>query len=115
MTRVRPDISSPIIMLARARRAGVCKEYGVDNVGTVPATLTTYLAIQTFAPDLVISAGTAGAFKAKGAAIGDVYHSTHTINHDRLIEIPAFTAYGMDLRPATPCPNMVEALGLKVL
>lgn len=27
---------------------GVCKEYGVDNVGTVPATLTAYLGIQVF-------------------------------------------------------------------
>jgi hypothetical protein len=29
----------------------------VDNVGTVPAALTAYLAIQAFQPDIVISAG----------------------------------------------------------
>ncbi len=39
--------------------------HGVDNVGTVPAALSTYLALQAFKPDLIISAGTAGGFKAK--------------------------------------------------
>lgn len=29
----------------------------MDNVGTVPAALTTYLAIQAFQPDIVISTG----------------------------------------------------------
>ena len=37
--------------------AGKCKATGVDNVGTVPAALTTYLAIQAFRPDIVISTG----------------------------------------------------------
>jgi hypothetical protein len=37
--------------------AGKCKATGVDNVGTVPAALTTYLAIQALKPDLVISTG----------------------------------------------------------
>lgn len=36
----------------------------VDNVGTVPAALSTYLAAQAFKPDIIISAGTAGGFKA---------------------------------------------------
>jgi len=92
---------------------GVCKDYGVDNVGSVPATLTSYLAIQEFKPDIVISAGTAGGFQSQGGSIGDVYHSTSTINHDRVISIPAFTAYGYDSRSSLPCPKMVEALGFK--
>ena len=62
--------------------------HGVDNVGTVPAALTTYLAIQTLKPDLVISLGTAGGFKAKGGEVGDVYISTGFANHDRHIPIP---------------------------
>ncbi len=36
---------------------GKCKATGVDNVGTVPAALTAYLAIQAFKPDIVISTG----------------------------------------------------------
>jgi 5'-methylthioadenosine nucleosidase len=44
---------------------GRCGVHGVDNVGTVPAAIAAYLAIQAFKPDLVISAGTAGGMKSK--------------------------------------------------
>jgi hypothetical protein len=41
-------------------------EHGVDLVGTVPASLAAYLALQAWPEtDLVISAGTAGGFRAK--------------------------------------------------
>lgn len=40
-------------------------EHGVDLIGTVPASLATYLACQALNPDLIISAGTAGGFKAR--------------------------------------------------
>jgi len=39
---------------------GRCSKFDVDKVGTNAATLTTYLAVQAFKPDLVISSGTAG-------------------------------------------------------
>jgi hypothetical protein len=45
--------------------AGRCAQHCVDLVGTVPASLSAYLACQAFKPDLVISAGTAGGFKAQ--------------------------------------------------
>jgi 5'-methylthioadenosine nucleosidase len=61
---------------------------GVDHIGTVPAALTTYLAIQAFRPDVVISAGTCGGFAARGAAIADVFVSTRMVNHDRRIPLP---------------------------
>ena len=45
----------------------------VNAVGTTAAGVATYAAIAAFgAPDLVISAGTAGGFKSTGAAVGDV-------------------------------------------
>lgn len=45
--------------------------YGVDLVGTVPASLTTYVSLQAWpATDLVISAGTAGGFKAQVGGCG---------------------------------------------
>jgi 5'-methylthioadenosine nucleosidase len=40
-------------------------EHNVDLIGTVPASLATYLACQAFNPDLIISAGTAGGFRAR--------------------------------------------------
>ena len=62
--------------------------HGVDQVGTVPAALTSFLAIQSFKPDLAISMGTAGGFSVRGAAIGDVFIGASVINHDRRIQIP---------------------------
>ncbi|XP_022896070.1 5'-methylthioadenosine/S-adenosylhomocysteine nucleosidase 2 isoform X2 [Olea europaea var. sylvestris] len=61
---------------------------GVDSVGTVSASLITYASIQALQPDLVINAGTAGGFKAKGACIGDVYLASDVAFHDRRIPIP---------------------------
>lgn len=68
--------------------AGKCKIHGVDQVGTVPAALTAYLAMQAFNPDLVLTAGTAGGFAAPGGAVGDVYVGSSAMNHDRRIPIP---------------------------
>ena len=36
---------------------GKCARYNVDNVGTVPAALTSFLAINQLKPDLIINAG----------------------------------------------------------
>lgn len=44
---------------------GKCDKHQVDYVGTVPASLTAYLATQAFQPHLVISAGTAGGFHSR--------------------------------------------------
>lgn len=87
---------------------GKCNTHGVDNVGTVPAALSTFLAISQLKPDLIINAGTAGGFQKKGAAIGDRYICTHMKNHDRRIPIPGFTEYGTGGHTAHPSPNIIE-------
>lgn len=70
---------------------------GVDNVGTVPAALATYVALLKLNNDvdLLINAGTAGGFQRKGARIGDVFLTTAVSHHDRRIAIPGFTSYGI--------------------
>lgn len=121
--------------------SGKCKVHGVDNIGTVPAALMTYLALSELskgsgggdsaAPsaaasssstpasspspsvDLVISAGTAGGFRSRGAEIGDVYCATAFANHDRRIPLPKFDGYGVWKCDAHPAPRMVEELQLK--
>jgi 5'-methylthioadenosine nucleosidase len=87
---------------------GTSSKHGVDNVGTVPAALSTFLAISQLKPDLVVNAGTAGGFKKMGAAIGDRFICTHMKNHDRRIPIPGFTEYGIGDHKAHPSPNMIE-------
>jgi len=93
---------------------GACPLFGVDSVGTVPAALAAYAACAALQPDLVLSAGTAGGFVARGGAVGDVYVSTALRNHDRRIQIPGFDVYGVG---ELPCPGgaaLAAALGLKL-
>lgn len=88
---------------------------GVDNVGTVPASLATYLALEKLdgQADLVINAGTCGGFKRKGAEIGDVFLTTASANHDRRIQIPGFEAYGVGLLDSIDVTNLAKALDAK--
>lgn len=92
---------------------GKCPVHGVDNVATIPAAVISYLAIGALKPDLTITAGTAGGFRAKGAAIGDVYLGTSFAHHDRRIPLPGFDAYGVWAVPAHPAPSLATAASLK--
>ena len=60
-----------------------------------------------------MNAGTAGGFKAKDGAVGDVYLATAFKNHDRRIQIPGFDVYGVGAADAAPCPNLRAATGFK--
>jgi 5'-methylthioadenosine/S-adenosylhomocysteine nucleosidase len=94
--------------------SGIDPDNHVDNVATVPAALMTYLAIDKFAPDLVVNAGTAGGLAAKGCEIGDVYLSSGKFCfHDRRIPLPGFDLYGMGLYPAWETSDVAHALKLK--
>ncbi len=93
---------------------GKCPNTGMCSVGTAPAALYSYLAIQAFKPDLVISAGTAGGFQGRGAAIGDVFVASSTVNHDRRIAIPGFDAYGVGKLQCVTAPRMRKDLNLKL-
>ncbi|XP_066353067.1 5'-methylthioadenosine nucleosidase-like [Miscanthus floridulus] len=88
--------------------------FGVDSVGTVSAALVTSFSIQTLKPDLIINAGTAGGFKAKGASIGDVFLASDVAFHDRRIPIPVFDMYGTGARKTFTAPNILKELNLKV-
>jgi nucleoside phosphorylase len=94
--------------------SGTDPDNHVDNVATVPAALMTYLAIEKFAPDLVVNAGTAGGLAAQGCEIGDVYLSSGKFCfHDRRIPLPGFHLYGMGLYPAWDTAAIAHALRLK--
>ncbi|KAK9690829.1 hypothetical protein RND81_09G156700 [Saponaria officinalis] len=86
---------------------------GVDSVGTISASLVTYASVLALKPDLIINAGTAGGFKAKGAAIGDVFLASEVAFHDRRIPIPVFDLYGVGLRQACSTSNITQELNLK--
>ncbi|CAJ1949833.1 unnamed protein product [Cylindrotheca closterium] len=88
---------------------------GVDNVGTVTASMATELALAKYggSVDLVLNAGTCGGFKRKGAEIADVFLTTGVANHDRRIPIPGFDAYGIGKLVTMDPTTMAEKLGYK--
>eukprot|EP00535_Pseudo-nitzschia_heimii_P005427 CAMPEP_0197183042 /NCGR_PEP_ID=MMETSP1423-20130617/7325_1 /TAXON_ID=476441 /ORGANISM="Pseudo-nitzschia heimii, Strain UNC1101" /LENGTH=255 /DNA_ID=CAMNT_0042633571 /DNA_START=139 /DNA_END=906 /DNA_ORIENTATION=+ len=92
---------------------------GVDNAGTVPASLAVFLAIEKMKGlgtpvDLVLNGGTCGGFARKGGEIGDVYILEGVANHDRRIPIPGFDAYGVGSLTSEIDPSsMAKALGYK--
>ncbi|MCP4342638.1 MAG: 5'-methylthioadenosine nucleosidase [Desulfobulbaceae bacterium] len=94
--------------------SGTDPDFHVDNVATVPAALMSYLAIEKFAPDLLINVGTAGGIAGRGCEIGDVYLSSGKFCfHDRRIPIPGFEQYGMGLYPSYYTSVIAKDLQLK--
>ena len=89
---------------------GADSTHGVDSVGTVNAALCAYEILKTHEPDVLINAGTAGGFREKGAAIGDVFLVDEVKYHDRRIPIPTFTKYGVGAIRTAETPNMRKTL-----
>lgn len=88
--------------------------HGVDKIGTQPAALNTYLAIERHRPDLVITAGAAGGWASAGGAIGDVYLSgDEFVYHDRRIALPGYHDYGLGRYPSAPTRRLAVELGCK--
>jgi 5'-methylthioadenosine nucleosidase len=93
---------------------GVDPRHGVDAIGTQAAAVATYAAARAVAPDLVITAGTAGGWQRHGAEIGDVYLSgDRFVFHDRRIDLPGFDAYGVGSWPGVDTSDLAARLGLK--
>lgn len=89
--------------------------YKLDSFGSDAATLSTYLGIKAFSPDLVMSTGVAGGFKSQ-AAIGDVYLSKDSMRYfDRRVSIttPDYQDYAIGFYPVIDASQMAADLGLK--
>lgn len=94
--------------------AGEDPRFGVDRIGTLPAALLAYLAIQATRPAVIVSAGTAGAFRARGASIGDVYLGAKRVSfHSRRIPLGAFEPMGRGDYPVADTLGLARRLGLK--
>ncbi len=87
--------------------------YDVDNIGTQAATLQAYASIQALAPDLMISAGTAGGFASRGAQIGTVYLSDDKcVFHDRRVPIEGFNESAIGHLPVLKVNKMALDLDM---
>lgn len=92
------------------------KQGGLDLVGCEAAAVTAQLAITRLSPDLIINAGTCGAFKADDAQIGDVYLSSGSIMfHDRRVgDDGGWHEMGLGNYPCIDASDIASSLGLKL-
>lgn len=87
---------------------------GVDCIGTQAAALTAQAAISAHAPDLVVSAGTAGGYGRCGAEVGDVYVAwPRIVCHDRRIPLGDFDAFGRGEHPVADLRSAAAELGMR--
>lgn len=94
--------------------SGLDTRYGADNIGCEPAAIMAYEGLRTLTPDLIISAGTAGGFKKRGASIGTVYFSSgRIIFHDRFVPLPGFAESALGSYPCVDASSLAQQLGLQ--
>ena len=93
---------------------GQDKRFGVDQIGTNGAVLTSYLLITSFAPDLLLNPGTAGGFLSTGAALGDVFLGQGDVKfHDRRSPIQKYQGYCFGSYPTVSAARLATHLGLR--
>lgn len=94
--------------------AGNSRAYGVNNVGTEPASVGLSAALEVFAAECVINAGTAGGFASKGAQIADVFLGKSPLcYHDHRIPLGHYEAYGIGRYPCVDSTNLTCLLNVK--
>ena len=93
---------------------GSDSRFDVDAIGTLPASLTTYLAIQKTNPKIVISAGTCGGFIAREGFIGEIILADRCVFHDRRIPLEGFMKYGIGDFSVVNLHAIAERLGFRI-
>lgn len=93
---------------------GKCKRNNVDRIGTQIASIAAWETIRLIKPNMIISAGTAGGFKARGANIGDVFLSDkHIFFHGRHIPVPKYQTFAKGEFPVFSDINLSDTTRLK--
>ena len=93
---------------------GSDSRFDVDAIGTLPASLTTFLAIQKTNPKIVISAGTCGGFIAREGFIGETILADRCVFHDRRIPLEGFMKYGIGDFSVANLHAIAERLGFRI-
>ena len=93
---------------------GYDSRFDVDAIGTLPASLTTFLAIQETNPKIVISAGTCGGFIARDGFIGEIILADRCVFHDRRIPLEGFMKYGVGDFRVEDLRTIAERHGFKI-
>jgi 5'-methylthioadenosine nucleosidase len=94
--------------------AGLDRRFGVEAISKVPAAILAHVLVSRCSPSLMINAGTAGGFEARGAKIGDLFLGTKAVCHDRRIPLGgAFEAFGRGDFPVLHEERLLRELGAR--
>lgn len=85
----------------------------VQNIGTEAATLSTYLGIEYFHPELIVSIGTAGGVVENGSALMDIFLSKQIYFVDRRIPMKGYYNYGRGGYKSISLPFIDKKLKIK--
>lgn len=93
---------------------GIDPRFGVDSIASQPAITTALHAIEATEPDIVVSAGTAGGFAARGGVIGTTYLASRCLFHDRRVALPGFDRYGDGDYPVADLGEVAARAGFEL-
>ena len=93
---------------------GIDPRFKVDSIGTLPAALATFAAINSVQAEIVISAGTCGGFIKMGGSIGEVIIANRCVFHDHRIPLEDFEEYGFGDFPVADMGAVAESLGFRI-
>ena len=92
---------------------GTDPRFSVDSIASQPAVTTTLHAVEAVSPQIVVSAGTAGGFTARGGEIASTYVASRCVFHDRRVSIPGFDRYGDGDYPVADLASTAAELGFE--
>ncbi|MEG3586141.1 MAG: hypothetical protein VX353_02470 [Actinomycetota bacterium] len=93
---------------------GFDSRFEVDSIGTIPAALATFAAINSVEAGIVISAGTCGGFIQRGGSIGEVIVADRCVFHDHRIPLDGFQEYGFGDFPVADMSAIARSLGFRI-
>jgi len=93
---------------------GFDPRFNVESIGSQPAVTTSLHAIEAFAPDLVISAGTCGGFGAHDSHVGEVIIADRVVYHDRRMVVPGWDVYGVGDYPVVDLSAVASDHGWRI-
>jgi nucleoside phosphorylase len=85
----------------------------VQNIGTQAETLSTYIGISFFHPDLIINIGTAGGVEENGIELKDIYVSKKIYFYDRRIALKGYQEYGLGGYESASLSSVDKGVGFK--
>jgi nucleoside phosphorylase len=85
-----------------------------NNIGTIAAAQAATLALAFLQPDMVISAGVAGAYADTKLTVGDVVYGTEAMLHGHQIPLAALKTFGQSLYSCAKYPVFIEQSGVKL-